>query len=208
MSALWRAFTVNVSIATGKLALGGLTGSAAMTSEGFHSLADTLSEVFLLAGDRHARRWSKAQYAWALLAAVNIFFVGGVFAIHDGITALLGGEVTDTLTGVSVAACLVCIAMEAYSLSGALSALAAKRSGMPWLRYLRETDDLALVTVVLEDSADILGLTLLLASIALRVYTGSVIWDGIASVLIGILLAAVAVELGRRNVRLLAAQPI
>lgn len=205
MNALWRAFTVNISIATGKLALGGITGSAAMTAEGFHSLADTLSEAFLLAGDRHARRWSKAQYAWALLAAVNIFFVGGCFAIHDGITALLGSEVTDTLTSVSATVCVVCIAMEAYSLSGGLGELAAQRAGVPWLRYLRETDELALVTVVLEDTADILGLLLLLGSIALRVYTGSTVWDGIASVLIGLLLTVVGIELGRRNIKYLAA---
>ena len=205
MSALWRAFTINASIATGKLVLGGVTGSAAMTSEGLHSIADTLSEVFLLAGDRHARRWNKAQYAWALLAAVNIFIVGGVFAIHDGITALFGSDVSDTLVSVSAAVTVVCIAMEAYSLSGALGELAAKRNGVPWLRYLRETDELALVTVALEDSADILGCTLLLASIVLRYYTGSMIWDGIASVLIGLLLTAVGSELGRRNIKLLAA---
>jgi len=205
MSALWRAFTVNAGIATGKLVLGAVTGSAAMTSEGFHSIADTFSEIFLLTGERHARRWNKAQYAWALLAAVNIFFVGGVFAIHDGITAMLGSEVSDTMLGVSAIVALVCIAMESYSLSGGLGELAAKRNGVPWLRYLRETDELALVTVVLEDGADILGCTLLLGSIVLRYYTGSMIWDGIASVAIGLLLTAVGSELGRRNIKLLAA---
>jgi divalent metal cation (Fe/Co/Zn/Cd) transporter len=205
MSALWRAFTVNASIATGKLALGTVTGSAAMTSEGFHSLADTMSEVLLLAGDAHAQRWSKAQYAWALLAAVNIFFVGGMFAIRDGINALLGAQVTATLTWVSVGVLVVCIAMESYSLAGALGELATKRNGRPWLAYLRETDELALVTVVLEDGADILGCVLALASIGLRIATGSAVWDGVASVLIGILLTVVAIELGRRNVKLLTA---
>lgn len=199
------ALVMNVTVASIKVAAGVLTGSAAMLAEAAHSVVNSSSEVILLGGALHARKWSRAKYFWALIAAIDIFAVGGLYAAYEGVTAMLGEEVTDTLTWVALIVLAVSFCLESLSLMRALRELALDRGDVPWLKHIRTTTNTSVKTIVYEDSADLLGCVLAALGIGLHLLTGSVVWDGLASLLIGLLLAAMAYELGAQNLKLLTA---
>lgn len=198
-------FAVNATIAASKTVLGVLTGSAAMLAEAAHSGVDMLSEVFLLTGARHSRTWGKAVSFWGLLACVNLFLSGGVYAAYEGLRTLLGEQVAEGLGWVSIAVLAGSASLEAASWRKAYRTLDTTREGQPWWTYLRTTSNIAVLTLFFEDTADILGCALAGAGIALRLVTGSPLWDGAASCLIAVLLTAVAIQLGTRNAKALAA---
>lgn len=201
---LW-ALTMNVTVALIKIGAGVVTGSAAMLSEAAHSVVNSSSEIILLGGAVHARKWNKAVYFWALVAAVDIFAAGGVYAAYQGIQAIVGPEVSDTLPWVALVVLAASFSLESLSLLRALRALAVDRDGKPWVVHIRTTTNVNAKTVVFEDSADLLGCVLAATGIALSMVTGSLIWDGVASVLIGLLLTGMAIELGTQNVKFLQA---
>lgn len=199
---LW-ALVMNVSVALIKIAAGVFTGSAAMLAEAAHSVVNSSSEVVLLAGEWHGRRRPRAQYFWALVAAVDIFAVGGVYAAWEGIQAIVSPEVADTMVWVALVVLAVSFSLDSTSLMRALRSLAVDRNGQPWMVHIRTTKNTSAKTIVYEDSADLLGCVLAALGIALSQITGTPIWDGVASLLIGLLLAGMAVELGQSNVKLL-----
>jgi divalent metal cation (Fe/Co/Zn/Cd) transporter len=100
---------------------------------------------------------------------------------------------------------LIAFGIESVSLARAVRQLrdVSRRWDMPMLRYLRRTPDTSLIAVTLEDSAALVGLLLAGAGLAMTQLTGSSVWDGGASIAIGLLLAVVAVALGKTNVSLL-----
>ena len=207
------AVAANLLIAVAKGVAALLTGSAAMLAETAHSVADTVNEVLLYVGvrsgarpanQRHPFAYGKAGYIWSLLAAVGIFVVGGLFAIAVGVQTLLHPEpVTNVAVGVAVL--LVSAGLEAMSWRTAhrqLRAEAAARN-LDLGEYLVTSSDPTPAAVFLEDSASLVGIALALAALVLHILTGSALWDGAASLLIGLLLIAVAVVLMRRNLALL-----
>jgi cation diffusion facilitator family transporter len=200
-----------VAVAKGVAAL--LTGSAAMLAETTHSIADTFNEVLLYVGvrsgarpadERHPFAYGKAGYIWSLLAAVGIFVVGGLFAIAVGVQTLRRPEpVTNVATGVAVL--LVSAGLEATSWRRARRQLRSEASArhLDLGEYLVTSSDPTPTAVFLEDSAALVGIALALAALVLHITTGSPLWDGAASLLIGLLLIAVAIVLMRRNLALL-----
>lgn len=199
---IW-ALGVNLIIAAMKGTVGAFTGSASMLAEAAHSIADSSTEVFLLIGAAHARRWAKAQYLWALVAALATFGIGGVWAIWDGLDAVFGNTAGSGLAWIGLVVLAGSIALELTSWTTALRTLAATRNGRSWFAHYRGTTDVAAKAVLAEDSLDILGELLAAVGIGLRLLTGSAVFDGAASVLIGLLLTAMAYELGSHNLRLL-----
>ncbi|MGH3780249.1 MAG: cation diffusion facilitator family transporter [Pseudonocardiaceae bacterium] len=198
------ALATNLVIAALKATAGALTGSAAMLAESAHSVVDSSTELILLGGEWHSRRWSKARHFWALVAAVDMFAVGGVYAVWQGLDAMLSPAAADGLLWVGLVVLAVSAALEAGSWLRALRTLAATRNGTPWLRHIATTTNSSAKAVLYEDSADLAGVALAAAGIGMRLLTGSAVWDGLASVLIGLLLAAMSYELGASNLRLLA----
>jgi cation diffusion facilitator family transporter len=208
------AITANLGIAVAKGVAGVLSGSAAMISESAHSLADTTNEALLLvavrrsnrpADERHQFGYGRERYFWTLLAAVGVFVGGGVFSAMQGVNELRGGEHGGgrfTLTYVVLA---VSVVLETGSLLQALRQLRgdAARTHRTFRRELWDTSDPAVTTVFLEDTAAIAGLLLAAAGVALHQLTGSHLWDGLASIAIGLLLIVVALTLGRENRSLL-----
>ena len=200
-----------VAVAKGVAAL--LTGSAAMLAETTHSIADTFNEVLLYVGvrsgarpadERHPFAYGKAGYIWALLAAVGIFVVGGLFAIAVGVQTLRRPEpVTNVAVGVAVL--LISAGLEATSWRRARRQLRSEAAArhLDLGEYLVTSSDPTPTAVFLEDSAALVGIALALAALVLHITTGSALWDGAASLLIGLLLIAVAVVLMRRNLALL-----
>lgn len=208
------ALGANFAIAVLKLFAGIVTGSAAMLAEAGHSVADTFTEALLLTALRRSSRpadrahpfgYGKERYFWSLMAAVSIFTSGALFAFYEGFRTIFGEpeEQTSPLVGYLVLA--LAFVLEAVSWLRAVRQLRAeaKAENRSVGRYLSLIDDPTVKTVFYEDSAALVGIVLAFGGLALHDVTGDSLWDGLASVLIGVLLAGVAYLLGRTNLGLL-----
>ncbi|MET7452464.1 cation diffusion facilitator family transporter [Streptomyces sp. NPDC005574] len=212
------AAVANLGIALAKAVAGVISGSSAMLSEAAHSVADTVTEVLLLtalkrsekpADEDHPLGYGPERYIWAMLAAVATFVGGAVFSLYDGVHTLVAGEdLGDPLVSYIVLA--VAFLLEGYSLrTGVRQARGeAARARVAFGRYLRHTPDTAVKAVVLEDSAALVGLVLAAGGLLGGQLSGSGVWDGVASLLIGVLLLYVAWVLGRSNAELLIGRPL
>ncbi|MGH3861013.1 cation diffusion facilitator family transporter [Actinokineospora sp.] len=206
--------SMNLAIAMMKLIAGVITGSAAMLAEAAHSVADTFTELLLLtalkvsdrpADRRHPFGYGKARYFWSLLAAVSIFVSGAVFALYEGFSTIFGEPEESTSPHVAYLVLIIAFALESVSWTQAQRQVRreAAEQGRTLLEHLRHGDDPTSKTVLYEDSAALLGLLIAFAGVGLHQLTGSSVWDGVASVAIGVLLAFVAFLLGRTNAGLL-----
>jgi cation diffusion facilitator family transporter len=208
------ALFVNLGIAAAKGVATVITGSAAMAAETAHSVADTANQIFLLTALRHSEKpadvehplgYGRTRYFWSLLAAGSIFVTGALYSAYEGIEALRSGghELTSPL--VSYVVLGVALVLESLSLAKAVGQTRreAREHDQKFQTFLRYSDDPTATTVVFEDSAAVIGLVLAAGGIALHQVTGSSVPDAVASLLIAVLLAVVAVRLGRTNMRLL-----
>jgi cation diffusion facilitator family transporter len=194
------AFACNLGIAFAKFAAAAWTGSSAMLSEAIHSLVDTSNQLLLLHGIRRSRRpadaihpfgYSKELYFWSFVVAILLFSLGAGVAIYEGVEKLIDPHpVTDPLVNYVVLA--VAFALEGISAARAVQEFNRRRGSSPALSALRASKDPALFTVLLEDAAALIGLTIAAIGIAIADITGSPAADGYASILIGLLLGAVA----------------
>lgn len=204
---------VNLAIALAKAVGGVISGSSSMQSEAAHSLADTITEVLLFTALRRSARpadrqhplgYGPERYFWAFLASVATFIGGAVFAISDGIRTILHGEDRGSPL-VSYIVLGIAFVLEGTSLIRGLTQTTreARRWRAPLWTYLTHMPDTTVKAVVFEDSAAIVGLVLAAGGLIGGQLTGSGVWDGSASILIGIALAYVAFTLGRDNMSLL-----
>lgn len=202
--------SVNLAIAVLKLIAGLITGSGAMLSEAAHSVADTITEVLLLTALKRSERpadrvhpfgYGKERYFWSLLAAVSIFASGAMFALYEGFTTIFGEPTEQSTPIVGYGVLAIAFVLEGISWLQAIRQVRAesRAENRSFFAYLRMIDDPAPKTVLFEDSAALIGLLLAFAGLGLHQLTGSSLWDGVASVLIGVLLAGVAYLLGRTN---------
>jgi cation diffusion facilitator family transporter len=211
------ALAANALIAVAKAVGGLLSGSSAMLAEAAHSVADTLNQVFLLTSLRMSSRpadpehpfgYGKSTFFWAFLAAVGIFVAGAVFSLFEGIHAILGGG--EQQGGILVPYLVLGVALVAEGTSWlrALTQLRgeARAAGRGVLEHVRRSKDPTVKTVLWEDSVAVTGVLLAAAGIGLHRITGQAWWDGVAAVLVGLLLAVVAVLLGHQNQELLLGQ--
>ncbi|MGC9668094.1 cation diffusion facilitator family transporter [Planosporangium sp. 12N6] len=207
------AVLVNLAIAVAKGVAAAFTGSVALWAETAHSLADTGNEILLYVGlrrsgrpadDRHPYGYGQERWFWTLLAAIGIFVIGGLFSIVEGVEALLHPKpLTDVPVGIAVL--VVSFVLEAVSWRTARAQLReearARRRSIG--EHLRRASDPTAATVLLEDSAALVGIALALAAIALHWLTGWAVWDAGAGILIGVLLVAVAYLIVHRSATLL-----
>ncbi len=212
------AAAANVTIAGAKVVAGVITGSAAMQAEAAHSAADTITEAFLFVAARRGGRDPDARhplghdretYLWAFLAAVATFVVGAGFALVRGVDILRHGETPDAAgTVVPFLVLVFAFAMESASLRRGVgqARAGAARARVPPRTYVRVTSDTTLKAVILEDIAALAGLVIAAAGLGLWYLTGNPTWDGVASVVIGLLLVVVAVTLAATNLSLLTGQ--
>jgi cation diffusion facilitator family transporter len=208
----------NLGIAIAKLIGGLVSHSSAMLSEAAHSLADTITEVLLFVAlkrggkapdARHPVGYGRETYFWALLACLATFTLGAGFSFWQGVSTIRGGEEQgEPLIAYLVLA--VSFVLEGFSLLKAVRQVRAEARawGTTPRRYLRETSDTTVKAVTFEDSAALVGLLLAAAGLFLEHLTGDPVWDGVAAILIGVLLLVVAGSLARANVSLLIGQSI
>ncbi|MBB5826301.1 cation diffusion facilitator family transporter [Micromonospora carbonacea] len=208
----------NLAIAVAKLVAGLISGSAAMLSEAAHSVADTTTEALLYlalrrgarpADVRHPFGYGKESYVWAFLAALFTFVAGAGFAITHGVTTILVHEHSgDYLVAYVVLA--VSFAVESVSLARATRQVRAesRRWNTTPRRFLKLTADTTIKAVFLEDSAALIGLLLAAVGLGLSHLTGDELYDGLASIAIGLLLLVVAITLAKANISLLVGRSV
>jgi cation diffusion facilitator family transporter len=203
----------NLAIAIAKLFGGLISHSSAMMSEAAHSVADTVTEVFLFialkrgnkAPDaKHPFGYGRETYFWAFIASLATFGLGAGFSIWQGVTTIVEGEEQgDPLVSYIVLA--VAFVLEGTSWLKALKQVrgAARKWDVTPGEYLSGTTDTTVKAVTFEDSAALVGLVLAALGLGLEQLTGDPMWDGLSAIVIGILLIAVATVLARANVSLL-----
>ena len=210
-SAVVAALLGNTAIAVAKFAAALITGSAGMLAEAFHSVADTGNQLLLLRGLAVSRRGRSVQhpfgrgkevYFWSFMVAVMLFVGGAVLAVQRGIDALRHShEVTNFVASFVVLG--IAVIIESLSLRVARREFNRERGSRRLWHSLRSTKDASVLVVLLEDSAAITGLLIAGAGLLLTIITDTAMWDGIASILIGVLLGLVAALLASETKELL-----
>jgi cation diffusion facilitator family transporter len=198
---IFYALGANGGIAMAKFAAALYTGSGAMLAEAIHSLADCTNQLFLLRGLKEAKKppdeshpmgYGRVVYFWAMMVALLLFFLGGAFSVMQGIEHLRHPE---PLSNVYVALVVlgVSVALESFSLYGAMKEIRKTSGDKPFFRWFRETRQSELLVVAGEDIAALCGLSLAFIAVLLAVVTGNPIWDACGTIAVGVLLMVVAI---------------
>lgn len=210
------AFGANILIAAAKSVAAVVTGSASLTAEAAHSWADSGNEVFLLIADRRSRRpadpqhpsgFGREAYVWSLFAALGLFVAGAAVSATRGVQELLHPEPGERFV-IGYIVLAVSFVLEGASLLQSARQARAEAASMhrDLLDHVLATSDPTLRAVFAEDSAAVTGLVIAAGGLAAHQLTGSSIPDAIGSILVGALLAVVAIVLINRNRRYLVGQ--
>ncbi|MDQ3388106.1 MAG: cation diffusion facilitator family transporter [Gemmatimonadota bacterium] len=209
--AVYAAIIGNFLIAVTKFVAASFTGSSAMLAEGVHSLVDTGNGGLVLFGLHRSRRpadrahpfgYGKELYFWTLVVAILIFAVGGGISIYEGIRHVQHPEpVTDPIWAYGVLT--VAMIFEGYVWSVAYRQFNMERGEIPFFQAVRASKDPTTFTILFEDTAAMLGLIVAFLGILFGQLTGNPYLDGIASIMIGVILMGVAVFLAYESKSLL-----
>jgi cation diffusion facilitator family transporter len=208
---IYIAIAGNLVIAVVKFMAAAITGSSAILSEGIHSTVDTGNQLLLLLGVnrsrqpadlRHPYGYGKELYFWSLIVAMVLFGIGGGMAIYEGVTHILNpAPLEDPFWGYLTLG--VSIVLEGVSWFFAFRAFLAEKGKYSLWQTLRRSYDPSVLTVLLEDTAALIGLSVALIGLYLAHLYSNPYFDGAASILIGITLCAVSVILIRESKGLL-----
>lgn len=214
-AAIVRAIAGNGFVTLAKFVAWSLTGSGAMLAEGIHSLVDTLNQGLLLIGNRRSLLAPTARYPygfgpeasfWGLLAAIGILVFGGGLSIQHGIHGLAHPELPQNL-GVALGVLALSTAIESWVLYTVIRDLVRTRRGKRWAAHLSAQPP-GMLTVLLEDAAAVLGCLVAAAALGLCQLTGEGVYDALAQLVIGTMLAAVGLYLIWKNRGMLIGQAL
>ena len=212
------AFLANLLIAIAKSIAAAITSSASMLAEAAHSWADAGNEIFLLVADRRSDRepdsrhpmgFGREAYVWSMFAAFGLFTAGAVVSIWRGIQKLIEPEEASNFL-VAYVVLAIAFVLEGVSFLRAMTQsrrMAAARD-QSITNFVLNTSDPTLRAVFAEDAAALVGITIAVIGIGLHQATGSPRPDAIGSILVGVLLAVIAVFLIDRNRRFLVGEVV
>lgn len=208
---IYTAFVANVAIAVIKLIAAYITGSSAMVSEGIHSLVDSSNEVLLLIGLRKSNKppdekrpfgYGKELYFWSFVVALLFFVLGGTMSVYEGIRHLLKPEEIKSPVWNYIVLALAFV-FDGYSLYTAVRIFNQERGSTPFWQAIKKSKDPSSFVVLFEDMADVIGILIAAVGITLSHLLNNPYIDGIASIMIGLLLMLVAIFLVRESRSLL-----
>ena len=208
---IYAALIGNSLIAVTKFAAATVTGSSAMLSEGIHSVVDTGNQLLLLYGVRQAARPADRQhpfgygmelYFWTFVVAILIFAVGAGVSVYEGVEKLLHPTPVTRLY-VNYIVLGLAMVFEAGAWWVAYKEFRQRQGDRGFIATVRESKDPTVFTVLFEDTAAMAGLIIALVGISLGEVLGLPALDGVASLLIGVVLAAVAALLAYESKGLL-----
>ena len=201
----------NALISITKFAAALITHSSAMLSEGIHSLVDTGNQILLLYGLRQAKKpadenfpfgHGKEVYFWSFIVAILIFALGGGISIYEGIQHLrYPNPISNPLINYIVLG--LALLFEGAAWYFAFRGFTRAKGKWGYLEAIQRGKDPSMFVVLFEDTAAMLGLLVAFVGIALTQATGILYFDGIASVVIGLILIGTAVWLAYETKSLL-----
>ncbi len=201
LKAILYALGANSGIAIAKTAAAIFTNSGSMMAEAIHSYADCGNQGLLLLGMKQAKRpesddhplgHGRVVYFWSMMVALMLFFVGGAFSVYEGIVRITHPHPLEHAT-TALLVLIAAIGLEAFSLWGAMKALAPERGAQSLLAWFQTTRQSELLVVTGEDIAALGGLVIALLGIGLTLLTGNLLFDALGSIGVGVLLMLVAI---------------
>ena len=205
----------NLGIAVAKFVAASITGSSAMLSEGVHSLVDTVNELLLLYGLHRAAQppspthpfgHGRELYFWSFIVALLVFAMGAGISLYEGIVHLRHPEPA-TRPGVAYAVLSISLLFEGGSWWVALREFRRRKGRLGYFAAFRQSKDPSTFTVLLEDSAALIGLLIALAGLLGAQWLDMPELDGVASIGIAAVLAVTAFLLARETKGLLIGEP-
>lgn len=202
--AIIAAFLANMGIAITKLIAWAFSGSSSMLAESVHSLADSGNQILLLIGGKRAKKaatkqhpfgYGRVRFVYAFVVSIILFSVGGVFSIYEGISKLQHPHPLE-VWWLPMLVLSIAIVLESFSLRTAIKESNPLRGDASWVQFIRHAKAPELPVVLLEDVAALLGLVFAFFGVGLTVLTHNSLFDAIGTILIGLLLVAVAIVLG------------
>lgn len=201
--AIYAALIGNTLVAITKFVAAVMTGSSAMLSEGIHSVVDTGNQGLLLLGKHRAKRpadekhpfgYGTEIYFWSFVVAILIFAVGAGVSIYEGIHKIRDPHMIESFTINYVVLGLAIVFESVAWIVGYREFRHAEGDGS-LLSAVHSSKDPTVFTVLFEDTAAVLGLVVAAGGVFLVQTTGNPVFDGVASVIIGVILALTAVLL-------------
>ncbi|MEV0382246.1 cation diffusion facilitator family transporter [Nonomuraea sp. NPDC050643] len=201
--AIVAALTANLAIAVAKFVAAFFTGSSSMLAEGIHSVADSGNQVLLLVGGKRAARastkehpfgYGRERYFYAFVVAVVLFTIGAAFSLYEGVHKISDGAAVEAPAW-AFGVLIFAIIAEAFSFRTAIRESNAVRGKQSWIAFIRRSKSPELPVILLEDLGALLGLIFALFGVTMAVLTGDGVWDGIGTLMIGVLLAVIAIVL-------------
>lgn len=197
---IYAALIGNALIAFTKFIASAITGSSAMFAEGIHSVVDTGNQVLLLLGLKRAQKppsknfpfgHGKEVYFWSFVVAILLFAVGSGISIYEGIHHLLHPrEITKPIINYTVLS--IAMVFESVPLYIALKEFLIMKGDRGFIEGITKAKDPTIIVVLFEDTAAMLGLMTAFIGIYLAQVTGILIFDGISSIIIGLILGITA----------------
>lgn len=205
----------NLGIAIAKFAAAAISGSSAMLSEGVHSLVDTINEVLLLHGLRRAARkptpthpfgYGRELYFWSFIVALLVFAMGAGVSLYEGVQHLRHPQPAQN-HGLAYAVLGISFVFEGTSWWVALREFRRRKGSLGYFEAFRQSKDPSTFTVLLEDTAALLGLLMAFAGLFAAQWFDMPQLDGVASIGIAGVLGVTAFLLARETKGLLIGEP-
>lgn len=201
--AILAAFLANLGIAIAKFVGFLITSSSSLLAEAVHSVADSGNQLLLFLGMSRAGRkadethqfgYGRSRYLWSFIVALVLFSVGGLFAIYEGIEKIRHPhEIESPIVAFVILG--VAIVLEAFSLRTAVKESRHAKGRLSWWGFIRRSKQPELPVVLLEDLGALLGLVFAVFGIGLTVALDEPVFDGVGTLMIGLLLVAIAIIL-------------
>jgi len=202
---------VDLIIAISKFVAAAITGSSSMVAEGIHSVIDAISQVLLIWGFKVSGRsadsarpfgYGKELYFWSFIVSLVIFVVGGCISFYEGLMRLQRPGVADN-TSWNYIILAIAFVFNLGSMLSALKAFNKQRGDAPFWKSVVGTKDPSTIIVLLGDFGDLLGLFIAFLGFFLGRYFNNPYYDGVASMLIGLVLIVISGFLARESKSLL-----
>ncbi|MCP4225208.1 MAG: cation diffusion facilitator family transporter [Actinomycetia bacterium] len=201
--AVMAALIGNLGIAIAKFIGFAVTQSSAMLAEAIHSSADSGNQALLLLGGRRSRKeateehqfgYGRERYFWSFVVALILFALGSAFAVFEGIEKIRHPHELDNVM-VALAILGFAICLEGWSFRTAVMESIPLKGDLSWWQFIRRSRTPELPVVLLEDFGAMAGLTIAFSAILISKVTGDPVWDGIGTLIIGLLLGVIAIIL-------------
>ncbi len=208
---LYISLAADVSIAVSKFIAAGITGSSSMISEAVHSVIDAISQLLLIWGIRTSKRkpdmdrpfgYGKEFYFWSFIVSLVIFLLGGCISFYEGVIRTMKPEFRGS-PNMSYITLAIAFVFNIVSMMAALKAFNKQRGDTPFFKAVIDSKDPSTFIVLMGDIGDLLGLAIAFLGVYLGRLFHNPYYDGIASMIIGLILVAISMLLVRESKSLL-----